>query len=59
MSGSKKLVKWYGVPMSLNALLVFGREHLFNLSYCKNDVHIDMIFPYTFVMDKFWDKPEK
>ena len=59
MATSKKLFKRFAFSMSFDALLVFRRQHLFQLPYGKNYMNLNSFIPLFFLVDKIREVPEE
>ena len=59
MAPFEKLFKRFALSMSFDALLVFRRQHLFELSNSKNHMDFNTIIPFLFLVRKIREVPEQ
>jgi len=59
MPTSEKLFEGFAFSMSFHALLVFRRQHFFQLAHGKNDVNFNKVIPLFFLIDKICEVPEE
>ena len=55
----EELFKGFAFSMPFHALLLFRRQHFFQLAHGKNDMDVNSFIPLLFLMDKICEVPEE